>query len=127
MGAGKPMPAPGGKVDEGKRAILDAMARYRAQDMANNPVSRMRRDSPEGGFGMPAGYRPGLEPDYQNMEEQSQQRDLANRSNVESANPIPNLDMVRGGISFGPGRATRVSDEDARAMVSRMRGRPLVR
>ena len=123
MGAGKPMSASGGQIDAGKKGMIEAMARYKAQDMANNPASRMRRESPEGGTGMPAGYRQGLEPDFRNMEAQAQQRELANRSNVESANPGLNLDAVKGGISFGPGRATRVSDDDARRMMSRMGGR----
>ena len=126
MGAAKRTSAPSGKIDEGKRAMLEAMARYRSQDLSSNATNRMQQESPESGTGMPAGYRQGLEPDYRNMESQSQLRDLANRSNVESANPKLNLDDVKGGISFGPGRATRVSDEDARTMMSRMRGRPSV-
>ena len=126
MGAGNQAPGMGRKtVDAGKQAMLEAMMRQRMEEQAGQGRVRAQAQSPETGLGVPAGYRPGLAPDYTNMESESRLRELANSSNVAAANPTE-MPPVRGGISMGPGRSGRYTDEDAQQMMrdAMMRQRP---
>lgn len=121
MGAGNQAPSAGGStVDAGKRAMLEAMARHRAESQAGQQRQQAQAQSPETGFGTPAGYRPGLAPDYRNAEANSRLRDVAATPNIAAGAPTPS--PVTGGISMGPGRSGRYTDEEAQAMVRRAGG-----
>ncbi len=105
MGAGNRSPQMGGKTaDAGKQAMMEAMMRRQMEDRVNQDT----------------GYRPGLSPDYQNAEAESRLRELANSSNVEAANPSGGFNApVKGGISMGPGRSSRYTDEEAQELMRR--------
>jgi len=121
MGAGNQSPQMGGKTaDAGKQAMMEAMMRRQMEDRVNQDVRRLQPSSPETELGLPAGYRPGLAPDYQNAEAESRLRELANSSNVEAANPFGGFNApVKGGISMGPGRSSRYTDEEAQELMRR--------
>ncbi len=121
MGAGNRSPQMGGKTaDAGKQAMMEAMMRRQMEDRVNQDVRRSQPSSPETDLGLPAGYRPGLAPDYQNAEAESRLRELANSSNVEAANPSGGFNApVKGGISMGPGRSSRYTDEEAQELMRR--------
>lgn len=121
MGAGNRPPQMGGKTaDAGKQAMMEAMMRRQMEDRVNQDVRRSQPSSPETDLGLPAGYRPGLSPDYQNAEAESRLRELANSSNVEAANPSGGFNApVKGGISMGPGRSSRYTDEEAQELMRR--------
>jgi hypothetical protein len=121
MGAGNQSPQMGGKTaDAGKQAMMEAMMRRQMEDRVNQDVRRLQPSSPETELGLPAGYRPGLAPDYQNAEAESRLRELANSSNVEAANPSGGFNApVKGGISMGPGRSSRYTDEEAQELMRR--------
>jgi hypothetical protein len=111
----------GGKTaDAGKQAMMEAMMRRQMEDRVNQDIRRLQPSSPETELGLPAGYRPGLAPDYQNAEAESRLRELANSSNVEAANPSSGFNApVKGGISMGPGRSSRYTDEEAQELMRR--------
>lgn len=121
MGAGNQAPQMGGKtVDAGKQAMMEAMMRRQMEDQVNQRVRSSQPSSPETELGLPAGYRPGLAPDYQNVEAESRLRELANSSNVEAANPSSGFNApIKGGISMGPGRSSRYTDEEAQELIRR--------
>jgi len=121
MGAGNQSPQMGGRTaDAGKQAMMEAMMRRQMEDQVNQNVRRTQPSSPETDLGLPAGYRPGLAPDYQNAEAESSLRELANSSNVEAANPSGRFNApVKGGISMGPGRSSRYTDEEAQELMRR--------
>ena len=121
MGAGNQSPQMGGKTaDAGKQAMMEAMMRRQMEDRVDQDIRRSQPSSPETELGLPAGYRPGLAPDYQNAEAESRLRELANSSNVEAANPSGGFNApVKGGISMGPGRSSRYTDEEAQELMRR--------
>lgn len=117
MGAGNQSPGMGGKtVDAGKQAMLEAMMRNRMEAEAGQQRQSAQAQSPETGLGTPAGYRPGLAPDFGNMEAEAQLRKVANESNIAAANPTA-MPPATGGISMGPGRSGRYTDEDAQKIM----------
>lgn len=121
MGAGNRAPQMGNKTeDASKRAMMEAMMRRQMEDRINRNVRRAQPSSPDTELGLPAGYRPGLAPDYQNVEAEARLRELANSSNVEAANPSSGFNApIKGGISMGPGRSGRYTDEEAQELITR--------
>lgn len=111
MGANSGSPGMGGRtVDAGKQAMMEAMIRKQREEQVINA-----QRSP-----VNADFRPGLEPDYSDMEANNRYSVLENRSNVEAANPTAGFNMpAKGGISMGPGRSTRYTDEDAQEIMQR--------
>jgi hypothetical protein len=118
MGAGNTRIAgQGGVQAAGDKAMQEALMRQRAQQGMEN-MSRHQNESPVGGMGAPGGYRPGLEPDYQNMAEDARLRATANSGgNIGSGRP-----PLRGGMIMAPGRAARLSDEDVQELERRVSG-----
>ena len=111
MGANSGSPGMGGgTADAGKQAMMEAMMRKQREEQVTNA-----QRSP-----VNADFRPGLEPDYRDMEANNRYSGLENRSNVEAANPTTGFNApVKGGISMGPGRSSRYTDEEAQELMQR--------
>ncbi len=111
MGVNNGAPGVEGRTaNAGKQAMMEAMMRKQREEQVTNA-----QRSP-----VNADFRPGLEPDYSNMESNNRYSGLENRANVEAANPIAPLNMpAKGGISMGPGRSTRYTDEEAQEIMQR--------
>ena len=111
MGANSGLPGMEGRTaDAGKRTMMEAMMRKQREEQVTNA-----QRSP-----VNADFRPGLEPDYSDMQANNRYSGLENRSNVEAANPTAPFNMpAKGGISMGPGRSTRYTDEDAQEIMQR--------
>jgi hypothetical protein len=111
MGSNGGSPGMGGKTaDAGKQAMMEAMMRKQREEQVTNA-----QRSP-----VNADFRPGLEPDYSDMEANNRYSGPENRSNVEAANPTTGFNMpVKGGISMGPGRSSRYTDEEAQELMRR--------
>mgnify|MGYP006863139493 CR=1 FL=1 len=111
MGANSRSPGMGGRTaDAGKQAMMEAMMRKQREEQVTNA-----QRSP-----VNADFRPGLEPDYSDMEANNRYRGLENRSNVEATNPTaPFNTPAKGGISMGPGRSSRYTDEEAQELIRR--------
>jgi len=111
MGVNNGSPGVEGRTaNAGKQAMMEAIMRKQREEQVTNA-----QRSP-----VNADFRPGLEPDYSNMESNNRYSGLENRANVEAANPIAPLNMpAKGGISMGPGRSTRYTDEEAQEIMQR--------
>jgi hypothetical protein len=93
MGGNNRSPAKRGRIiDAGKQAMMEAMARKQREEQVTNA----RRSSSNNDFS------PGLESDYSN----------------KAADPAALFNIpVKGGISMGPGRSIRYTDEDAQEIM----------
>ena len=111
MGANSGLPGMEGRTaDAGKRTMMEAMMRKQREEQITNA-----QRSP-----VNADFRPGLEPDYSDMQANNRYSGLENRSNVEAANPTALFNMpAKGVISLRTGRCTRYTDAYAQEIMHR--------
>jgi|GEM_PF-3178322 len=147
MGANSGLPGMEGRTaDAGKRTMMEAMMRKQREEQVTNAQRSQREEQVTNAQRslVNADFRPGLEPDYMAARSQRKQAmmeammrkereeqvtnaqtnnrysGLENRSNVEAANPTALFNILaKGGISMGPGRSTRYTDEDAQEIMQR--------